>query len=201
MAGFAYDYVGVHERVDQFLEKYPNGRIQTKIAHLSDNLVVMQATVYRDTDDTIPCIAHSQLGIPGKTNFTRDSEVENAETSAVGRALAFMGFETKNGIASREEIQSRGRDLSAEADAIQVLPPMDAPPAAKVAKGVPEWWPAYRKAKQEAHVTDAEIEMVIGEGPTVAVVTQWIEAEEGRHWSNLIAEAQRMQKSLLEVRS
>lgn len=107
MAGFADNYVPVNERVEQFLAEFPDGRIQTEIAHLSDTLVVMKAVAYRTADDARPSIAHSQLGIPGKTNFTRDSEVENAETSAVGRALAFMGFETKRGIASREEVQSR----------------------------------------------------------------------------------------------
>lgn len=182
--GFADDYVGVHERVDQFLAKFPDGRIQTKIAHLSETLVVMQATVYRDAADTTPCIAHSQLGIPGKTNFTRDSEVENAETSAVGRALAFMGFETKKGIASREEVASRGSDL----------PPFDSPPEAKVPKGVPEWWPAFRKAKSDAHLTDAAIEVVLNEGPTVAAVVKWMDAEPERHWSNLISLATQAQK-------
>lgn len=104
---FADDYISVNERVDKFLERYPDGRVQTEIAHLSDALVIMKAIVYRTADDVRPGIAHSQLSIPGKTNFTRDSEVENAETSAIGRALAFMGFETKKGIASREEVQSR----------------------------------------------------------------------------------------------
>lgn len=104
---FMDDYVSVNERIEQFLAKYPDGRIQTDIAHLSDTLVVMKATVYRTEADRMPSIAHSQLGIPGKTSFTKDSEVENAETSAVGRALAFMGFETKKGLASREEVQSR----------------------------------------------------------------------------------------------
>lgn len=104
---FANDYVEVHVRVGQFLEKYPDGRIQTDIVKHTEDVVIVRASVYRDAEDERPNIAHSQLGIPGKTNFTRDSEVENAETSAVGRALAFMGFETKKGIASREEVESR----------------------------------------------------------------------------------------------
>lgn len=104
---FADDYVGVHERINQFLEKFPDGRIQTEIAKHTDTVVIMKATVYRTAEDDRPSVAHSQLDIPGKTNFTRGSEVENAETSAVGRALAFMGFETKKGIASREEVASR----------------------------------------------------------------------------------------------
>ena len=127
--------------------------------------------------------------------------IKGAATDALKRCLRNYGDQF--GLVLYEKGLTLGdlaRDHNASHQDVP-LPPMDAPPAAKVAKGVPEWWPAYRKAKQEAHVTDAEIEMVIGEGPTVAVVTQWLEAEEGRHWSNLIAEAQRMQKSLFEVRS
>ena len=41
--------------------------------------------------------------IPGTSNFTRNSEVENCETSAWGRALAALGFGGKS-IASVEEI-------------------------------------------------------------------------------------------------
>lgn len=168
---FADDYVGVHERIDKFLEKYPDGRIQTAIAHLSESLVVMQATVYRDADDKLPCIAHSQLGIPGKTNFTRDSEVENAETSAVGRALAFMGFETKKGIASREEVNSRRSE-----------------PEPKAETG---WWTGFQEACRRDGVTAAGLAAVLGQPPSLKSVQAWIEAGEGRHWSNLVAEAKR----------
>lgn len=104
---FADDYVSVNERLDQFFKRFPEGRIQTEIAEHTVDLVIMRATIYRDAEDVRPTIAHSQLCIPGSTNFTRGSEVENAETSAVGRALAFMGFLSKKGIASREEVQSR----------------------------------------------------------------------------------------------
>lgn len=168
---FADDYVGVHERIDKFLEKYPDGRIQTAIAHLSESLVVMQATVYRDAADERPIIAHSQLGIPGKTNFTRDSEVENAETSAVGRALAFMGFETKKGIASREEVNSRRPDPEPKPDA--------------------GWWEGFREACGREGVTAQMLATVLGELPTLKSVQAWVDAEPDRHWANLVAEAKR----------
>ena len=70
---------------------------------------------------------------------------------------------------------------------VYTLPPYEQPPAAKVSKGVPEWWPAFRKAKTDAHLTDAAIEAVLNEGPTVAAVVKWMDAEPDRHWSNLIS--------------
>lgn len=104
------DYVDVHKRIEKFYEKFPEGSVQTSIVRLDDHLVVMRAEVYRHPADERPAIAHSQLGIPGKTNYTRDSEIENAETSAVGRAIAFLGFEVKNGIASGQEVRNKIRD-------------------------------------------------------------------------------------------
>jgi hypothetical protein len=47
--------------------------------------------------------------------------LEDAETSAVGRALAFLGYETKRGVASREEV--------AEAQRRAEAPPRPAPSA------------------------------------------------------------------------
>lgn len=107
MSGFAPDYVPVSERIEAFYQAHPDGSIQCEISTLTDTLVVMRATVYRTPDDPRPSVAHSMLGIPGRTNFTRGSEVENAETSAVGRAIALLGFEVKRGMASREEVWNK----------------------------------------------------------------------------------------------
>lgn len=107
MAGFADDYVPVNERIEAFYREHPDGSIQCEVHTLTDALVVMRATVYRDREDPRPSVAHSMLGIPGRTNFTRGSEVENAETSAVGRAIAMLGFEVKRGMASREEVWNK----------------------------------------------------------------------------------------------
>ncbi len=45
--------------------------------------------------------------VPGPTPFTRDSELQNAETSAWGRAIAALGFKVKDGIASAEDVRNR----------------------------------------------------------------------------------------------
>lgn len=104
---FADDYVSVNERIAAFVDRYPEGSLQSEITHLTDTLVVVKAWAYRDRLDERPGIGHSSLGIPGKTNFTRDAEVENAETSAWGRAIAALGFEVKKGVATRNEIENK----------------------------------------------------------------------------------------------
>ncbi len=44
---------------------------------------------------------------PGKTPYTKDSELMNAETSAWGRALASLGYEIHRGIATKQDVQAR----------------------------------------------------------------------------------------------
>jgi hypothetical protein len=100
-------YIEVKDRIIAFLEKYPHGSLQSEIVELSENLVVVKGIAYREPDDERPGVGHSQMPIPGKSSFTRDSEIENAETSAWGRALAALGFEVKRSIASAEEVANK----------------------------------------------------------------------------------------------
>src|ERR1700730_17823722 len=101
------DYIQVNERIIAFYEKFPAGSLQSEMIYKVDSLVIFKASAYRDADDAKPGIGHSQMQIPGPTSFTEGSEIENAETSAWGRALAALGFEVKRGIASRNEIENK----------------------------------------------------------------------------------------------
>ena len=101
------DYVPVNERIGAFLAKHPDGSLQSEMVELSDTRVVMRAYAYRTPDDPRPGIGYSSLEIPGRTPYTRGSEVENAETSAWGRAIAALGFEVKRCIASAEEVANK----------------------------------------------------------------------------------------------
>ena len=108
MPGFDMsDYVPVNERVEQFYKAHPEGSIQSEIVELTESRVTVKAYAYRSADDTRPGIGHSSLEIPGKTTFTRGSEIENAETSAWGRAIAALGFEVKRGVSSAEEVRNK----------------------------------------------------------------------------------------------
>ena len=102
------DYVTVAERVVAFYDKYPDGSLQAELLELNEQRVVVRAYAYRTADDGRPGIAHSSLTIPGATPYTRGSEIENAETSAIGRAIAMLGFEVKRGIASQDEVRGKG---------------------------------------------------------------------------------------------
>lgn len=107
------DYVTVAERVASFYAKHPDGSLQSELLELSESRVVVRAYAYRNAEDPRPGVAHSALNIPGSTPYTRGSEIENAETSAVGRAIAMLGFEVKRGIASQDEVRGKGGSVPA----------------------------------------------------------------------------------------
>jgi hypothetical protein len=107
---YASDYVEVAERLNQFLERYPDGSLQFEIVDWRDTpdglIVIGRAWAYRTPDDPRPGIGWATEPVPGKTQFTRGSEVSNLETSCWGRAMAALGIATKKGIASANEVRS-----------------------------------------------------------------------------------------------
>jgi len=100
-------YIPVHTRIAEFYEKYPDGRIVTEIIRLNEDsgFVCIKAGAYRNRDDTEPSSTGHAFEIRGQGYVNTTSFIENGETSAVGRALANLGFKIDNGIASREEMQ------------------------------------------------------------------------------------------------
>lgn len=98
------DYVDVAERLREFYEKHPQGRVITTIVEMTEKRVVVKAEAYRESAHAWPSgVGHSQLAIPGATPYTKGAELENAETSAIGRALVAAGLASKR-IASADEV-------------------------------------------------------------------------------------------------
>jgi hypothetical protein len=106
------DYIDVATRIVEFREKFPEGSLQQVkyefVTVSNKDWVVYTAAAYRSPDDQRPGIGTAWEPIPGPTNFTRDSEVQNAETAAWGRAMvAALAVDTKQGIASSQEVRNR----------------------------------------------------------------------------------------------
>ena len=105
------DYVDVPTRLAQALKQFPDLRIQeTKpIIVTVDNqqYVEISCTVWKDANDLLPTVAYCWEPIPGKSPFTKGSEMMNASTSCLGRALGFLGMGIGKSIASRNEVQAR----------------------------------------------------------------------------------------------
>jgi hypothetical protein len=126
------DYVDVAERIRAWYEAYPNGRIETRLLEHTEKRVVIEARAYRGVkednglderlgfvDDRPAGIGHSAMQIPGATPYTRGSEIENCETSAVGRALVMAGLPSKK-VASNDEIRSKGGDVVAKRESQKI---------------------------------------------------------------------------------
>ena len=112
------DYEDVASRLARFHEKHPNGRIvpvepldpfQILKPYGEDgpSMIVCQMAVYRDQDDAAPAgVGIAWELLPGRTPYTKGSELMVAQTSAIGRALAFAGFSARKSIATRQEVDS-----------------------------------------------------------------------------------------------
>lgn len=109
-------YVLVSDRVVYFNEQYPNGSIETDYI-LDNDTYVVKATVKPDVDTTRTFNGLSQATI-GDGMVNKTAALENAETSAVGRALGFMGIGVIESIASADEMHkakgSTGTRLATE---------------------------------------------------------------------------------------
>ena len=103
------DYVDVPARVKMLFERWPNARIVESLPQIRmfDGREWIEVTVTIHLgDDTLPVVA-SAWECKGTTSFTRDSEMMNCSTSAVGRACGLLNLGIGKSIASRNEVQMR----------------------------------------------------------------------------------------------
>lgn len=109
------DYETVDSRIHKFYEKHKNGRIITELIETRINdagqiiQYVCKAEVWRDLADPVPSATGYAEEVLGSNPINRTSALENCETSAIGRALANLGFSTKGSRPSQEEMQKADR--------------------------------------------------------------------------------------------
>jgi hypothetical protein len=105
-------YVDVPARLAAALERWPEFRAQETAWDTLEldgkSFVAVTVTCWRTIDDPLPAVARSVEPFPGKTPYTRDSEWENAGTSALGRAIGYMLAFPK--IAPAEAVRNRMAD-------------------------------------------------------------------------------------------
>lgn len=124
-------YNTVPERIEEFRKKYPHGSLQQVDLRFEDFAghawVVYTAAAYRTPDDERPGHGTAWEPVPGKTSFTRDSELQNAETAAWGRAIvAALAADAQKPIASREEVRNRQPEPKQTPRAAEPVPEQDA---------------------------------------------------------------------------
>ena len=99
------EYALVAKRIELFYESFPDGRIITELVSRANGEITFKASVYRAAD-----------AVPAATGWASEREndgdvntvacLENTETSAIGRALANLGFTAAKRRPSVEEMES-----------------------------------------------------------------------------------------------
>lgn len=117
-------YIDVASRIAEFRSKHPEGSLRAAdpahpfhmVEVAGTTYVVFVAAAYRTPDDEAPGIGTAWEVVPGATNFTRGSELQNAETSAWGRAIIAVGAaDSKQGVATAEDVQWRQAEAAQRA--------------------------------------------------------------------------------------
>ena len=97
------DYKTVALRVSEFRGDYGDSAgIETEICSIDESIVLMKATVRKVDNQAILATGYSEENRAG-SSINKTSAVENAETSAIGRALAALGYGGQE-YASAEEV-------------------------------------------------------------------------------------------------
>ena len=133
------EYLTVARRINDFREKHPDYGVHTEILSIDEATVVCRATITDSNGRQVSSGIAEEHRRASKINQT--SATENCETSAVGRALAFLGMAGTE-IASADEV--------AGAIAQQNAPQTD-------------WLASHNKALQENFWDVAEIKQAIKE--------------------------------------
>lgn len=94
-------YVMVNERVKAFRAACPTGQIVTEVIHIDEGSVMIKASVI---DEGVTLATGTAYEEKASSYINKSSFVENCETSAVGRALGFLGIGIDDSMGSADEV-------------------------------------------------------------------------------------------------
>lgn len=119
------EYTPVNERILEFNKQYPKGCIQTKLISepTSKNLIV-KAIITPNIEVPTRFFSSYAQEVIGDSFINKTSALENADTSAVGRALGMMGIGILESVASADEVN---KSLNATKPAYKLATPAKVP--------------------------------------------------------------------------
>ena len=137
------NYVDVAERIRTFRDRHPEGSLQPSNIDRPYTIetidgrtfIVYVACAYRSPEDTRPGIGCAWEPFPGTSPFVKNSELQNAETSAWGRAIvACLAADTQK-IATVNDVRNRQAEQPQTKPAVATKPnPVDV--ATQTVRGV-----------------------------------------------------------------
>lgn len=95
-------YMEVNQRIKAFRMIFPNGAIITEMLSNENGICIFRAKVYDENGMVLG--TGTAYEKEGSTFINKTSYIENAETSAVGRALGMCGFGVDASVASADEV-------------------------------------------------------------------------------------------------
>lgn len=103
------EYVDVADRVQIFHRDYEGHFILTTVIQLnkyndSKNMFALVQCQIQNPERIVISTGHA-LEVENSNDINKTSYLENAETSAVGRALGFLGIGSSKSIASKDEVK------------------------------------------------------------------------------------------------
>lgn len=121
------NYEPVDERIARFKADHPNFRVITEESHEGEpgaTRWIVKASVWRDAENTgLPDGTGYAFEIDGKGMTQRTAALETCETSAIGRALANLGYAGNRSITREEaskalvaELESKVQEAQSEAE-------------------------------------------------------------------------------------
>ena len=99
------DYATVESRVRAFCLEHQNGQILTELVKNDDHTGEVIFKAHAVVDGVIRGTGHA-MEREGSNNINKTSHYECAETSAIGRCLAMIGYMPSGAIASYEEVEN-----------------------------------------------------------------------------------------------
>jgi len=120
-------YATVADRIALFWGAYPAGRIVTELhSRLERDGVVeitFRAAVYRTAEEAAPAATGWAAERVGDGEVNSVACLENTETSAIGRALANLGFSASRQRPSAEEMAKAARHAAGRLTVVRESPP------------------------------------------------------------------------------
>ena len=98
------DYETVEVRLGRFIADNPDFMVHTELLESSEKRFIVFAKIYRTCVDSQPFATGLAYEIISDRGVNSTSALENAETSAIGRALANAGYATKGKRPSQSEM-------------------------------------------------------------------------------------------------